>query len=33
MAATSTMGGDTTITMNFQMSGGEALVETWDETA
>ena len=33
MAATSTMGGDTTITMNFQMAGGALMVETWDETA
>jgi hypothetical protein len=33
MAASSTMGGDTTLTMNFQLSGGNLLVETWDETS
>ena len=32
MAASSTMGGDTTITMNFQMSGGAEMVEAWDES-
>jgi len=33
IAASSTMGGDSTITFNFQMSGGAALTETWDESA
>jgi hypothetical protein len=33
IAATSTMGGDSTITFNFQMSGGARLTETWDETS
>jgi hypothetical protein len=32
MAATSTMGGDTTVTMNFQLADGAGLTEAWDES-
>ena len=32
MAASSTMGGDTTVTTNFQLSNGGSLTEAWDES-
>ena len=33
IAASVTMGGESTMTFNFQLSNGGALTETWDETA
>lgn len=32
MAASSTMGGDTTVTLNFQLAGGAGVTEAWDES-
>ena len=32
MAASVTMGGDTTVTLNFQLAGGAGVTEAWDES-